>query len=424
MTLRTGTMLTVLLAGGVVAAACSDGTGPGRSRAPLKFIAITVEKTGPSTCGLAADSTLYCWGVAWNDQLGTPTTETCDYGGDGFTACSTRPLRVVGAPKLASLMSGQWHHCGIDPAGVAYCWGSILVEVDFRHIFGQVPTVLPGGLSLVQLDGDRAHVCGTAVGGAAYCWGDYYGGLRGDGTVDLDTNPNSGFTPNPVSGGLSFTKVVASRLGTCGLTTTGSVYCWGGDFMGGLGDPAAPTQVGCGYAGFSPCMPVPNPVAGGLTFTSLSAGWYHFCGMSNTGAAYCWGEGTQGQLIDDPLVQACSIPPSYVGTCAPTPVVVAPAGRFVSVTAGGESTCALDAAGLATCWGSNDFGQLGTGGGRYPAPVLGGHAFRVIVPGAYHSCGLTADSLAYCWGANTFGSLGDGTTQDSNEPVAVIGPSP
>ena len=74
--------------------------------------------------------------------------------------------------------------------------------------------------------------------------------------------------------------------------------------------------------------------------------------------------------------------------------------------------CALDAAGVASCWGTNDFGQLGDGTTADRAsPVAVGllaGAAQVTAGGA-HSCAVTGEGVAYCWGANRHGQLGTGT---------------
>ncbi|HYO45922.1 MAG TPA: hypothetical protein VEY33_04455, partial [Gemmatimonadota bacterium] len=97
----------------------------------------------------------------------------------------------------------------------------------------------------------------------------------------------------PVSGGLTFTALTAG-LGThtCGLTSTGAAYCWGSNFFGALGN------------GSSTNSPVPVPVSGGLAFVQLTAGGFlgHTCGRTGSGAAYCWGDNERGQIGDGSTV--------------------------------------------------------------------------------------------------------------------------
>ena len=77
---------------------------------------------------------------------------------------------------------------------------------------------------------------------------------------------------------------------SCGVTTTGSLFCWGANTTGQLGDA---TTTG---------RNVPGLVAGGLVFRSVSAGEAHTCGVTTSNVAYCWGDNQFGQLGDGTLV--------------------------------------------------------------------------------------------------------------------------
>jgi len=155
----------------------------------------------------------------------------------------------------------------------------------------------------------------------------------------------------------------------------------------------------------------PVPLAGGLTFTQMSVGVFHACGVLSTGAAYCWGDDDLGQLGDARTDLRLS------------PVTVVGARSFSTISAGRRSTCAI-AAGAAYCWGNNDWGQLGDGTRirrSRPTAVVAGLTFSAISSGAEHTCAITPAGVAYCWGANSSGQLGAGTTVSDSQPVAVAG---
>jgi alpha-tubulin suppressor-like RCC1 family protein len=202
------------------------------------------------------------------------------------------------------------------------------------------------------------------------------------------------FTPVPVSGGLTFTKVSSRFPGTtCGLAAGGAAYCWGANYQG---------QTGNGGAAFEYHSPV--PVAGGHTFVDLSAGGSHSCGVDAAGDAWCWGSyGDPNTLID--------------------PVPGGLQWRSISVRA--EHSCGITTSDLAYCWGFNGSGQLGDGtttdSGMDPAPVAGALTFQSIAPAEGYTCGLTLEGVAYCWGEGTSGQLGQNSLDTHLSPAPVVG---
>ena len=190
---------------------------------------------------------------------------------------------------------------------------------------------------------------------------------------------------------------------TCGITPTGEAYCWG---MGGDG------KLGTGDKTW---RVIPTPVLGGLSFSSTSQGYYHSCGVTTDGKGYCWGNGHNGALgigeVDDSFD-------------ALTPTPVSGGLSFKSIGTGFRFTCGLTEEGRAFCWGDGDHGRLGTGGfdAQYsPAPVVGGLSFESISVGGSHTCGLTGNGKAWCWGSGSSYKLGNGSPDAQASPVAVVG---
>jgi len=195
---------------------------------------------------------------------------------------------------------------------------------------------------------------------------------------------------------LVFASITAGYFHSCGLTTGGVAYCWGENAGGQLG------------SGGGSKSNVPVPVAGGLGFAGLGAGRTHTCGVTTGGVGYCWGDNSVGS-----------------GTStATTPRAVAGMLTFARVIAGYAHSCGVTTSGAGYCWGSNGLGELGNGtttSTNVPVQVSGGLAFAAISPGRVFSCGLTTAGKAYCWGTNVEGELGDGSATQRTSPVAVLG---
>lgn len=333
---------------------------------------------------------------------------------------------VACVARLASVASGGHHNCGPISGGAAYCWGwnywgGLGDGTDKSSRLAPVPVV--GGLTFASLAPGAYHTCGLTPAGDAYCWGHNVSGELGDGTR------TDRLTPVPVSGGLTFAALDAASDETCGLTPSGAAYCWGRDgtttptaVPGGLtfvalavGDGLCGlTPAGAAYCAIGNIYTQPIAVSGGLTFTTIAAGGNFSCGVTSSGAGYCWGFNNNGQL------GSATADPWSVA-----PVAVTGGLTFTSVAAGvGEHACGLTPVGEAYCWGDNSYGQLGNGstvGGPTPVAVAGGLAFTQLSGGRFHTCGLATDGAVYCWGYNTAGALGDGTTVDSSVPVKVAG---
>jgi alpha-tubulin suppressor-like RCC1 family protein len=242
---------------------------------------------------------------------------------------------------------------------------------------------------------------------------------------------------------------------SCALRRDGTAFCWGSNDHGELGsgaraDVPSPTPVSTslkfasvstgstftcalttdgqpycwGNAGFQDevlaVVPgdqierrLPTAIPGHLTFGSLSAGGDHACGVTTAGVAYCWGDNEYGQLGDGTT------------TTREAPVRVATDVRFRSVSAGKLHTCALATDGRAYCWGNNAWGAIGNGradGNQLrPAAVAGPLRFAMVSAGELYTCAVATTGAAYCWGYNKFNNLGDGSDQPAHEPRAVAG---
>jgi len=135
--------------------------------------------------------------------------------------------------------------------------------------------------------------------------------------------------------------------------------------------------------------------------------------LERDGEAFCWGEGESGQL-DDPAMKNSYIPVAVSGLPE----------NPIQMAAGGSHTCVLTDLGEISCWGANDWGQLGNGEITRqdllsPVAMAGGKAVSISA-GGFFTCALMEGDTVFCWGGNDSGQLGDGTMENRNTPVSVL----
>jgi len=135
-------------------------------------------------------------------------------------------------------------------------------------------------------------------------------------------------------------------------------------------------------------------------FDTVSAGFGHTCALS-LGRALCWGRNDRGQLgtaqADDRCDGiACNVTPARVSTADGLVSMT-----FTSISAGGDHTCGI-AGGVAYCWGSNQYGQLGlplsVQRSNRPIAVPSVERLVSIQAKGIRTCGRTPTGREMCWG--------------------------
>lgn len=156
-----------------------------------------------------------------------------------------------------------------------------------------------------------------------------------------------------------------------------------------------------------------------ILWSSISTGATHSCAIDSGGIAYCWGSDSFGQLGNDSSTTNKSIP-TLVDDSSFN-------GTVTSISAGQYHTCATTSSGTAYCWGSDSYGQLGNDSSlsnrSTPASVNTSSftgTVTSISAGSVHTCATTSDAKIYCWGEDSAGELGNNALLvDQPTPVQV-----
>jgi alpha-tubulin suppressor-like RCC1 family protein len=357
------------------------------------------------SCGIKQDGTAWCWGNDANGQLGNGTTLTGD---------QAVPTLVTGGSTWKGISAGSSHSCGIKSNDSLWCWGS-----DTNGRLGNGATtgdqadpsaVNDGGATWKAVSAGGDHTCGIKTNNSLWCWGNDGDGQLGNGASGSQTSP---FAVN--DGGATWKMVSAGSGFTCGLKTNNSLWCWGRDSDEQLADGAGATSQ-------------LSPVAasdGGATWNSVSAGGFtaagFACGLKTDNTLWCWGDNLQGQLGD-----------GTSGTDRNVPTAVNDGGATWSVVdTGGHNACAVKSNNSVWCWGDDTDGQVGNGGttGDQTSPVAvsgAGAAWKAVNSGAHssssnHVCGIKSDDSLWCWGDDTDGQVGNGDTAgDQTVPSLTV----
>jgi alpha-tubulin suppressor-like RCC1 family protein len=270
---------------------------------------------------------LRCWGQNANGQLG-----------DGTTTARKSPVKVKGITSAQAVTTSGTHACALVQNGGAWCWGANgNGEIgDGTTTDRHAPVAVQGlPLSLAEISAGVSHTCVLRIDASVACWGSGGSGELGNGSASDSS------TPVNVTGLPGAVQVQAGQNFSCALTTAGAVFCWGRNGGGELGN------------GTTTSSDVPVQVSGltgGVIAIAVAGG--HACAMLQSGLVDCWGDNSVDELGD-----------GSSGGIATTPVTVAGfTSNGLSLSASnGASTCALNIAGQAQCWGWNVDGQLGDG---------------------------------------------------------------
>lgn len=322
-------------------------------------------------------------------------------------------LLALPAPALAydgatpdqpnRLSAGLSHTAYVDEHGTLWTWGSnqegqLGAETQETGVDREGNQVAVSGTSLAVLEDVRSVAAGgdftvaLKTDGTLWAWGGNDYGQLGNGTVVSAAQPVQVLD--------QVTAVSAGDYHVAAIRADGTLWTWGDNLYGQLGD------------GTRDSVSAPHQVLTDVRFAVM--GDYHAAAISTDGTLYTWGSNLDGQLGNGGLGDTTD-----EGTGAMlqlTPTVVSLPAAVSNVTVGAGHTAAILSDGTLWTWGRNDAMQLGlTEAGAQvwePGQVVELVPAQAVSAGTDQTVCLLTDGEVQAWGSPAMGQLGSGTPQE------------
>jgi alpha-tubulin suppressor-like RCC1 family protein len=366
---------------------------------------VTSVSAGEAHACAIASGQAFCWGGNFHGELGNATSIPASAPG------AVDVTGVFAGKTISSISAGFYFTCAIA-SGAAFCWGlgnygqlGIGITASSKVPMSVLAAGALQGKSFTHIDTGSYHVCGIASG-SAFCWGYNQSGQLGNNTSSSSSTPAAVATTGVLVGKV-VTAISVGGNYSCAVAS-GAAFCWGSNVSGELGD-------GTKASSLTPVAVDATLVKTGSTY-EISAGFAHTCALT-AGIANCWGNNGNGALGN-----------SLENSNVPTPVTtkgVLDGKSVTDISSLSQNTCVV-ANGAAYCWGEGSVGQLGNGRNQnFATPVavstsgvLAGKTVTAISVGYRYACAIASGDV-YCWGYNLQGQLGNSSKISSNVPVAV-----
>jgi alpha-tubulin suppressor-like RCC1 family protein len=365
------------------------GVTPSRVRSAAFLITGAVAAGRDHSLALTGDGKVYGWGYNYYGQTG-----------DGGSADRLTPVHVLS--NAVAIAAGDYHSLALLADGTGMAWGQNVWGAvgDGTTTLRRSPTAVASLMNVVAIAAGGDHSLAVTADGRVWAWGRNGDGEIGDGTTTTRT------APVQVLGLAGATHVAAGGDFSLALVrdaaAEGSVWAWGANAMGTLGDGSLVSR----------SVPVRVATLPGAAAIAAGADWAAAVGAD--GRLRSWGHNHRGQLADG----------GGSDRAAPSPPVAVP--RLLSIAAAHAHGLVADATGAPWGWGDGTYGQLGTGSGTCvldactaPARLRGAGATLASAGGKWHSLLLGADGRLRSMGLNTSGQLGLGDTATRTTPTTV-----
>jgi len=254
------------------------------------------------------------------------------------------------------------------------------------------------GSNWKEISSSQNFTSAIKTDGTLWCWGDNTNGQLGD-----NTSVNKQSPVQTITFATNWKEVSCADASTAAIKTDGTLWCWGANFSGTIGDNTATNR----------SSPV-QTCTFGTNWKQVACGTSNVTAIKTDGTLWCWGTNyPYGQLGDN----------STVSKSSPVQTITF-ANNWKQVSAGINSTSAIKTDGTLWTWGKNTSGQLGDNtiiSKSSPVQTIsGGTTWKQVSSGYEHTAAVKTDGTLWLWGDNSYGKLGDNTTLYRSSPVQTV----
>jgi alpha-tubulin suppressor-like RCC1 family protein len=351
-----------------------------------------LSRGGIHSIALANDGTVWTWGGNNSGQIGN---------GMALTLSVLTPFQVPGLSNVTAVAAGSSHNLVLRNDGSVWSWGSNGSGELGRGATSPpdaTPAAIPGLSGITAIAAGASFSMALKADGTVWTWGTNQYGQIGSGAASLFVA-----TPYQVDNLNNVTEIVPGGVHCLALRNDGSVWAWGDDTHG---------QVGNGPTSTSP-VTRPVQVVNLTGALAIAAGSMHSLALKSDGTVWSWGDNADvGALGNGAKSGIVNAPTQILGLS-----------DIAAIAGGATFGIALGNDGSTWIWGSNGNGELGIGGGpveELPEEVINLTGVTAVAAGDQHSVALRSDGTVWSWGSNAFGQFGNGATTN----VASSTPTP
>jgi alpha-tubulin suppressor-like RCC1 family protein len=361
----------------------------------------TIVAGGDFVLAVGQDGSLYAWGNNSNGQLGIPQILT-----------QAIPMVVAGLSGVSQVSAGNGgdsHTVAVRSDGTVWAWGSNgYGELGFRGSLSSQPLLVSGISNVVQVAAGAGHTVALKNDGTVWAWGSNSDGQLGDGS----SGPSPIGTPDgprQVPGLASVVKIAAGLLHTLAVRGDGSVWAWGNNTFGQLG-VASTASCTFAFSAPQPCVTSPVQIPGISGVADIAGGGGHTLARLSDGTVWAWGDNSAGQLGDGTATTRSA--PAPVASVSSVLQVAAGGNFCTPGCGNGHSLVLKSDGTVWAWGSNDrgQLGDgTTTIVRRAPVPVAGLNGVVAISAGMQHSAAIRSDGTVWSWGRNSDGQLGDGT---------------